>query len=332
MKPSSDYTRKMSEILGVSANRKAGTPCAKEILSTDSLKELSAQKASAFRSAIGLAMYISQDRADIAFTVRLLSQQLKEPSAHAWQWAQRLASYLSQTRDYASMVTALPSGTSILRSPRAADTDTNLFQSFCDAHWSGNERTRRSMSPGSCYINGWCIYASCETQRCVNLSSTESELYALVSVACDGIFLKRVLEFVTSQRVKLQMRTDNQSCKQIARKAGVSKIRHLDGRYLWIQERVAEGMMAVGSVDGRINPPDLGSKVPASAWRLRALLFMRNVVEAQGDRFAPVGESEHERVISRFENAKQTMRMRLTNHFTMEALPVRPFACCCSAC
>ena len=63
----------------------------------------------------------------------------------------------------------------------------------------------------------------------VSLSSTESELYALVSVACDGIFLKRVLEFVTGQRVKLQMRTDNQSFKQIAHKSGVSKNRHLDG-------------------------------------------------------------------------------------------------------
>ena len=166
------------------------------------------------------------------------------------------------------------------------------------------------MSSGSFYINGCCIYTSCKTQRYVSLSSTESELYALVSVACDGIFLKRVLEFVTGQRVKLQMRTDNQSFKQIAHKSGVSKIRHLDGRYLWIQERVAEGTMAVNSVDGRVNPSDLGIKVPASAARLKALLFMHNVVDSSGDYFVPVGQPEYEQLMTKFENAKQSMHVR----------------------
>ena len=197
----------------MSTTKRAGTPCTKEILSTVLSKELSAQKASAFRSAVGLAMYISQDRADISFTVRLLSQQLKEPSAHARQCAQRLACYLNHTRDYATMITALPSGASVLRSQHAADSDTDLLlECFCDAAWSGNKRTRSSMSSGSFYINGCCIYTSCKTQRCVSLASTGSELYALVSIACDGIFLKRVLEFVTGQRGQPIMQTD---CAQI---------------------------------------------------------------------------------------------------------------------
>ena len=112
------------------------------------------------------AMYISQDRADISFTVRLLSQQLKEPSAHAWQCAQRLACYLNHTRDYATMITALPSGTSILRNQHTPDSDTDLLlECFCAADWSGNKRTRRSMSSGSFYINGCCIYTSCKTNK-----------------------------------------------------------------------------------------------------------------------------------------------------------------------
>ena len=106
------------------------------------------------------------------------------------------------------------------------------------------------------------------------------------------------------------MRTDNQSCKQIARKSGVSKIGDLDGRYLLIQERVADGTVAVGSVDGGVNPSDLGTKVPASAARLKALLFMRHVVDSSGDYFVPVGQPEYEQLMTKFENAQQSMRVR----------------------
>ena len=68
--------------------------------------------------------------------------------------------------------------------------------------------------------------------------------------------------------------------------------------------------MAVGSVDGRVNPSDLGTKVSASAARLKALLFMRNVVDSSGDFFVPVGQPEYEQLMTKFENAKQSMHVR----------------------
>ena len=153
-----------------------------------------------------------------------------------------------------------------------------LLEVFCDADWSGNKQTRRSMSSSSFYLNGCCIHTSCRSQRCVSLSSTESEFYALVSAACDGIYLKRILQFLLDQLVDLCMRTDNQSCRQISMKQGVSKVRHLDGRFLWVQEKTGDGTLRVGAVDGRRNPSDLGTKVPASGKRLKALLCMHDFV------------------------------------------------------
>ena len=73
---------------------------------------------------------------------------------------------------------------------------------------------------------------------------------------------------------------------------------------------MADGKIAVGSVDGRVNPSDLGTKVPASAARLKALLFMHNVVDSSGDYFVPVGQPECEQLMAKFENAKQSMRVR----------------------
>ena len=287
IKPLADHAVNMCKLLEGPLSKRVPTPCTKELLAPDASRELSVTKATKYRSAVGIGMYVSQDRPDIAFTVRVLSQKLKEPTEKCWQAAQRLAAYMICTSSYASKVHATGSRLSILE-PEGPDAkhDGVFLEVFCDADWSGNRQTRRSMSSSSFFLNSCCIYTSCRSQRCVSLSSTESEFYALVSASCDGIYLKRILEFLLEQPVDLCMRTDNQSCRQVSMKQGVSKVRHLDGRYLWVQEKTADRTLRVCPVDGRRNPSDLGTKVPASGTRLRALLCMHGFVSCAGDAIA----------------------------------------------
>ena len=301
----------MCNLLEVPTHKRVPTPCTKDLLLPDDSRELEGDKAMRYRSAVGIAMYVSQDRADIAFTVRMLSQKLKEPTAKCWQSAQRLASYMMCTSNYATKVHATGRRLSILE-PEDYESmhDGVLLEVFCDADWSGNKQTRRSMSSSSFYLNGCCIHTSCRSQRCVSLSSTESEFYALVSAACDGIYLKRILQFLLDQLVDLCMRTDNQSCRQISMKQGVSKVRHLDGRFLWVQEKTGDGTLRVGAVDGRRNPSDLGTKVPASGKRLKALLCMHDFVECIGDSVEEVGRAECEQLLQSMQNERDTLRVR----------------------
>ncbi|CAE7242878.1 unnamed protein product [Symbiodinium sp. CCMP2592] len=282
-----------------------------DILVPDTSKLLDSAKAARFRSAIGIAMYVSQDRPDVAFTVRILSQKLREPTMQTWSSGQRLASYLACTTGYASKVHARGDKLSILEpSDPGGAHDGVLLEVFCDADWSGNKQNRRSMSSSSFFLNSCCVYTSCKSQRCVGLSSTESEFYALVSAACDGIYLKRVLEYLLELPVDLLMRTDNASCRQISLKQGVSKIRHLDGRFLWVQEKTADGTLKVGSVDGRWNPSDLGTKVPATGSRLRALLCMHDFVDCAGDCIQEVGRADYDQLVESLQHCKDTARVR----------------------
>ena len=103
----------------------------------------------------------------------------------------------------------------------------------------------------------------------MRLSSTESDFYSLISAACDSIFMKGVVELLLDEVVTLVLRADSPSCEklseQLSQKQSVSKIRHLDGRFLWIQDHVTSNMLEVSSVDGRRNPSDLETKVPAAA-------------------------------------------------------------------
>ncbi|CAE7292356.1 unnamed protein product [Symbiodinium sp. CCMP2592] len=311
IKPLSDHAVNMCNLLEVPLHKKVPTPCTKDILVPDTSKLLDSAKAARFRSAIGIAMYVSQDRPDVAFTVRILSQKLREPTMQTWSSGQRLASYLACTTGYASKVHARGDKLSILEpSDPGGARDGVLLEVFCDADWSGNKQNRRSMSSSSFFLNSCCVYTSCKSQRCVSLSSTESEFYALVSAACDGIYLKRVLEYLLELPVDLLMRTDNASCRQISLKQGVSKIRHLDGRFLWVQEKTADGTLKVGSVDGRWNPSDLGTKVPATGSRLRALLCMHDFVDCAGDCIQEVGRGDYDQLVESLQHCKDTARVR----------------------
>ncbi|CAE7249315.1 unnamed protein product [Symbiodinium sp. CCMP2592] len=282
-----------------------------ELLMPDASKELDSARAAKYRSAVGIGMYVSQDRSDIAFTVRVLAQNLKAPTERGWQFAQRLAGYLVGTAGYASKVHAKGDRASILEPPDAEEClDGVRLEVFCDADWSGNKQTRRSMSSSSFFLNSCCVYTSCKSQRCVSLSSAESEFYALVSAACDGVYLKRVLEYLLELPVDLLMRTDNSSCRQISLKQGVSKIRHLDGRFLWIQEKTADRTLRVQPVDGRRNPSDLGTKVPCSGSRLRALLCMHDFVCCAGDCIEEVGRAEHDALLEQLQRERETQRVR----------------------
>ena len=294
VQPNGDYASKLSEILDVPKEKGAKTPCTKELMMVDSSAELAPNKASKYRSAVGVMLYLSQDRVDIAFAVRILAQKLKCPTQRSWEFARRLCMYINSTSSYATCISAGEPGASILSHGVSSSSDAGevLLEVFVDADWAGNRQTRRSMSSGVYYINGCPVYSTVKSQRCISLSSAESEFYSLVSGACEGLFLKRILAFVMGCSITMRMRTDNQAARQIALKQGVSKIRHLDGRYLWVQEQIAAGAFTVSPIDGRINPADVGTKVPASQARLKALLRFLGVVQVFGQTIELVGEEE----------------------------------------
>ncbi len=60
--------------------------------------------------------------------------------------------------------------------------------------------------------------------------------------------------------VEVQINTDSSTGKSIASRGGAGKIRHLDSRELWIQERVARGDIRLKNVAGEDNLADILTK------------------------------------------------------------------------
>ena len=68
---------------------------------------------------------------------------------------------------------------------------------------------------------------------------------AIVSSASDGIYIRSVLEFALGTKVDHYIFTDSSSARKLVMKKGVGKVRHVDGKLLWIQNRKDVNMVQV---------------------------------------------------------------------------------------
>ena len=97
------------------------------------------------------------------------------------------------------------------------------------------------------------------TQPTIALSSAEAELIAAVRGAAEGLSaLTLCTDF--GRECSLTVYLDSSAAIGVARRRGVGKIRHLDTRLLWIQERVHAGDLQIVKVAGTENPADLMTK------------------------------------------------------------------------
>ena len=67
--------------------------------------------------------------------------------------------------------------------------------------------------------------------------------------------------------VEVQINTDSSTGKSVASRRGAGKIRHLDTRDLWIQERVARGDILIEKVRGEDNVAD-GLTKHVEKWKM----------------------------------------------------------------
>ena len=100
------------------------------------------------------------------------------------------------------------------------------------------------------------------------LSSGEAELYSLVKGAAQTLGL---ISLARDFGIQLEGRvhTDASAALGIVSRQGLGKVRHLRVQYLWIQERVRKGDLAMKKVPGAENPADLLTKHLAAADMLR---------------------------------------------------------------
>ena len=177
-----------------------------------------------------------------------------------------------------------------------------MIETFSDSDWSGNKQHRRSTSCGVHTLNGGFLFASSRTQRVVSLSSCESELHSMVSALCDGIYLRRCIEFLTGCQVEHHLLVDSSSARQVAMRQGPGRLKHVSGKLLWIQQVVHEGKVQLTQVPTLWNVADAGTK-PLASKRVQMLLHCIGMARAEGGQ--TIGQEEYEMQFSKYSSGKQ---------------------------
>ena len=107
---------------------------------------------------------------------------------------------------------------------------------------------------GSHLLKGWS-----KTQTLIALSSGESELYATLKAASEGLGIISVAKDL-GWKLDGEVWGDASAALGIIKRRGLGKTRHIDTGSLWIQQTAAENRLKFGKVLGRDNPADLYTK------------------------------------------------------------------------
>ena len=131
-----------------------------------------------------------------------------------------------------------------------------------DATWAGCPKLRKSTSGVFLEYLGTPIHLISRTQSVTAQSSAESELYAIGSGVTEGLHVRLfLLEAGLVRNATLEIQTDSSSAKSIAKQYGTSrKTRHIQLRYLLMQDLVRTGILKITKINGEQNPADAFTK------------------------------------------------------------------------
>ena len=223
---------------------------------------------SGHRSACGTSVYMSIDRPDTMFSTRVICRDMSSPQIRMTLCLKRLARYLVTHKRLKWLYP-------YQASPEYVDVE-------ADSDWAGNEDDRKSTMCSCEFYGGHLIDFSVSSQETRALSSAEAEFYSQVNAAARGIHLRNLLRGLGTE-TKIRVWGDNTASQAMARRQGVGRIRHLEAKYLWIQEKVADKELGLHRVATADNRSDIGTKYVGQEVMMRHLKGLKLVFVADED-------------------------------------------------
>ena len=193
-------------------------------------QQLDKEASRAYRGLAALANFMAQDGPDIGFATKEISKAMASPCEGDVPQLKRLGRYL-------------------IKYPRRGylyrwQTQPKVLSGYSDSDWGGDRGSRRSTS-GGCLMAGMHLLTQwSRTQHVISLSSAEAELHALCTCATEGLALRNICVEMGLE-VYFELLTDSSAAKGIVMRQGAGKVKHLDIKSLWIQERESVGDLKV---------------------------------------------------------------------------------------
>ncbi|CAM8905835.1 unnamed protein product [Rhodiola kirilowii] len=200
-----------------------------------------------YRKLVGILIYLTITRPDLAFAVHTLSQFMANPTEDHLKAAHRLLRYIK-----------LAPAQGIFFS---AESDLCL-SGFCDADWASCPLTRRSVT-GYCMLLGSSVISwKTRKQAVVSRSSAESEYRSMASACSEIIWLIRLLaDMNVPVTTPVALFCDNQSAIHLARNPVFhERTKHVEIDCHFTRQFVNTGTINPTAIHTSEQPADLFTK------------------------------------------------------------------------
>ncbi|KAG7597916.1 Reverse transcriptase RNA-dependent DNA polymerase [Arabidopsis suecica] len=266
-----DYLNKILETYNMSESKHVMTPLGVHLKMRAASAEKQAQdedymKTVPYSSAVGSIMYaMTGTRPDLAYPVGIISRYMSNPVKDHWLGVKWVLKYIKGSLK-----------TRLLYKRNSEFKITG----YCDADHGADKDKRRSITGLVFTLGGNTISWKSGLQRVVALSSTESEYMSLTEAVKEAVWLKGLLkEFGFDQR-SVEIFCDSQSAIALSKNnVHHERTKHIDVRYHFIREIIANGDVDVVKIDTEKNPADIFTKiVPVNKFQA-ALTLLRVMPE-----------------------------------------------------
>lgn len=248
----------------VEAMRTATTPLTSSYRPQPFEGQATIQQITEMQEKVGSILYAAVvSRPDISFAASQLSQFTTNPSPEHLRYANRVLSYLQNTKYYAIEFLG-----SVEQATEVETGDDEVLQLSSDASFADDPETRKSTQGYLMKLFSGPIMWQSSKQKTVTTSTTEAELLSLSHTARETIGLYRLfkqIQFDPEQQPRILC--DNQQTVGLIQKErpqSTSKLKHIDIHSLWLRQIHKDGKVAVQWVPTKDMPSD-GFTKPLSA-------------------------------------------------------------------
>jgi hypothetical protein len=189
----------------------------------------------------------------MAFAVGYLSRFMEDPRQEHMAAMKHLLRYVAGTIDYGLAYTR-------------GDAELQLV-CYSDSDMAGDVDDRKSTSDILYFLGGSPIAWQSQKQRVVALSSCEAEYIAGAAAACQGVWLRRLLQDVVGAGVPPpQLKMDNQSAIALSKNPVLhDRSKHIDTKFHILRECVDGGAVRLAFVSTQGQLADIMTKALGKA-------------------------------------------------------------------
>ena len=109
-------------------------------------------------------------------------------------------------------------------------------------------------------MNHCLIAGNCNQQPVISLSSAEAEFYEIVNGSARCLWTRSFLLAIGRAVDTIIIESDSSAAKGISERFGTGKLRHLQAKDLWVQQKVHDKLIRIQKVPTETNVGDLQTK------------------------------------------------------------------------